>query len=95
MSTERKKVEPAFPFGRIKMTPGAELLAQADVAKCLLRHLEADWGDISNADKRVNDEALLYGSGLLSSYVDRNGKKFMVITEADRSITTVLLPEEY
>jgi hypothetical protein len=90
-----RKATAAFPFGRIRITPGAKGLHQADLATSLLRHIAGDWGELCDEDKRVNDEALCFGDGLLSSYIDRRGTRFFIITEADRSATTILLPEEY
>lgn len=94
MSVERKSLA-MFSFGRIQMTARAKKLLQADVAKSVLRHITGDWGDLCEEDKRVNTEALRFGEGLLSTYLDRNGTRFLIITEADRSATTILLPEEY
>ena len=55
----------------------------------------ADWGDVSEEDRKANDEAIDFGSRILSSYADRHGIRFWIITEADRSATTILLPEDY
>ncbi len=66
-----------------------------DVATALRRHARADWGELDEHDRQVNDEALRSGGRLLSVYSDRNGKRMYVITEHDRRITTVLLPEDY
>ena len=59
------------------------------------RHSLADWGEVCMHDKRANDLALENGGRLFSTYRDANSQKFWVITEADRSCTTVLFPEEY
>lgn len=87
-----------FPLGETVMTPGA-LAALVDSATLpgdlLLRHVAGDWGDVSDHDRKVNDEALRDGDRLLSSYKTKPGEKIWVITEADRSVTTVLLPDEY
>lgn len=61
----------------------------------LARHARGDWGDIDDHDRQANNEALRSGDRLLSVYHDRNGRKFYVITEANREVTTVLLPEDY
>jgi hypothetical protein len=61
----------------------------------LSRHLSGDWGDLSAEDKRRNNQALREGTRLFSSYNIGNGVKIWIITEADRSVTTALLPEEY
>lgn len=61
----------------------------------LNRHAAGDWGDLSNDDRRANAEALKDGSRLLSAYHLKDGTKIWIITEVDRSATTVLLPAEY
>ena len=61
----------------------------------LVRHLNGDWGDLSEADKAANNEALQNGGRLISAYHAPDGTKFWIITEADRSFTTYLLPDEY
>lgn len=85
-----------FKPGQILFTPGAaEVLDVDDAINALRRHARGDFGDVSENDKMYNEEALETGDRILSSYTDRNGIKFWIITEADRSATTVLLPEEY
>jgi len=85
-----------FPLGQTVITVGArDALHPADVIAALERHATGDWGDVCAEDKQLNDQALKEGARLLSSYQDRNSVKFWIITEADRSATTVLLPEEY
>ena len=85
-----------FPLGRIVATPNAlENLTQEDIMPVLRRHASGDWGDLDEEDKRANDLALKNGSRLLSAYHAKNGTKFWIITEADRSVTTLLLPEDY
>lgn len=94
MSTQCAK--PTFRFGSIYITPGArEKLLERDVAAGLLRHLRGDWGDVSEDDWKENEFSLKNGFRILSSYVDRNQHRFWIITEADRSKTTILLPREY
>jgi len=85
-----------FPTGQIVATPGALSLAEQglDLLKCLQRHLTGDWGDLCEEDKAENEFSLQNGFRLLSSYPTRFGKLW-IITEADRSVTTFLLPEEY
>jgi hypothetical protein len=61
----------------------------------LRRHAIGDWGDLGAEDWKANDEALTSGGRLLSAYVVRAGEQLWIITEADRSSTTILLPEEY
>lgn len=85
-----------FDLGRTLITPGAQAdLDPRDVAACLTRHARGDWGECCPEDSRENDYSLPRRLRLLSVYRDRNGAKFWVITEADRSATTVLLPDEY
>lgn len=85
-----------FELGQTLVTPGAyEALNLKDAADCLVRHASGDWGDMSEEDKAYNEEALVTGDRILSSYRDSNGIKFWIITEWDRSTTTILLPDEY
>lgn len=83
-------------LGKTVITSGAiNALSASDVASALARHASGDWGAVGEEDWRLNDEAYREGSRLLSSYTSALGTKFWIITESDRSITTVLLPEEY
>ena len=87
-----------FPLGRIVATPGAiDALARAnqDPHDFLNRHVAGEWGELENEDKTENNFSLQHGFRILSSYVTVAGEKLWVITEADRSATTLLLPEEY
>lgn len=85
-----------FQPGQIVATRGAlSALSREDIMKALRRHLSGDWGDLSTEDKQENDFAVNNGFRILSSYSSKKGVKFWIITEADRSATTVLLPEEY
>jgi len=85
-----------FALGRTVITRGAlDALSGEDVHACIARHASGDWGDVCPEDKQANDDALRVGSRLLSAYHTEGGRKFWIITEADRSATTVLLPEEY
>ena len=63
--------------------------------EALARHERADWGEVCTEDKAENNRALENGGRLMSVWTDPQGTKFWIITEADRSVTTVLLPEEY
>jgi hypothetical protein len=66
------------------------------VTKSLDRHFEADWGNLTEEDKLANDQALITNERVMSSYVhEKSGKKIWIITECDRSVSTVLFPEEY
>jgi hypothetical protein len=87
-----------FDLGQIVMTPGANealLTAQQVPAEFLLRHKHGDWGELCAEDRRENERSLLHGSRLLSSYRTRTAEKLWIITEWDRSVTTLLLPQEY
>lgn len=89
-------VSPLFELGRTVITPNAlHSLNTEDVCKCITRHICGDWGDLEEHDRKMNDEAVLDLERILSAYHDREGVKFYVITEGDRSATTVLLPEDY
>lgn len=85
-----------FSLGRTLMTRGAlaELTA-LDVRNAIGRHMRGDWGIVCADDRYANDRALVHEGRLLSVYESSNGKKFWIITEWDRSATTVLLPDEY
>ena len=85
-----------FNPGSIVSTPGALELAQQgiDLLSYLQRHLQGDWGNLCPEDKAENDYSLQHGFRLFSAYETSLGKLW-IITEADRSVTTFLLPEEY
>lgn len=87
-----------FELGQLVMTPGADealLVAQHVPPEFLLRHKQGDWGDLCAEDARENERSLRLGNRLLSAYRTRREAKLWVITEWDRSVTTLLLPEEY
>lgn len=87
-----------FRLGRLAATPGAlDALEQSgqQPAHFLARHAAGDWGEVCAEDRRLNDLAVADGSRLLSAYHTAKGVKLWVITEADRSQTTLLLPDEY
>jgi len=87
--------KPKFPLGQIVITANAQAtLDPADVQQGLSRHASGDWGDIGLEDHEENELSLKEGFRLMSVY--RSGdKRFWIITEADRSVTTVLMPEDY
>ena len=95
--------KPDFSIGKLLATPAAlEALEQADVDLIDLveRHICKDWGDLTDEDKQLNDEALHDGSRILSAYILPTEVKIWIITEAadengERDATTALLPEEY
>lgn len=86
-----------FPTGQIVATPGVMTLAEegVDLLHYLARHVHGDWGDLDIEDIATNNENLRAGNRLHSSYDLDNGKTLWIITERDRSVTTLLLPEEY
>ena len=89
---------PLFALGQIVATPGA--LSALERAKqtptCfLVRHAIGDWGELESTDVAENEYSVVHGFRLLSSYQTDAGENLWIITEADRSATTVLLPEEY
>ena len=89
---------PLFPAGQIVATPGAlDLLEQANKSSLefLSRHLRGDWGELCPDDKTENELSLKHGYRLMSSYQLTDTEKLWIITEADRSVTTLLLPTEY
>ncbi|MCI0459844.1 MAG: hypothetical protein L0Z62_23080 [Gemmataceae bacterium] len=87
---------PKFPLGLTVIARQAhEVLHPGDVYLALGRHQRGHWGDVGREDWEENELSLREGFRLLSAYRDRHGIKFWIITEWDRSITTVLLPEEY
>jgi len=95
-----------FPLGQVVATPGAldALRERADyLVQLLARHAAGDWGVVGDEDQRANDTALREGTRLLSAYpIDpakpsrgHGDNTLWIITESDRSVTTILLPEEY
>ena|ERR1017187_10134946 len=89
-------IRPKFPLGAIAMTTKALLgLPFEDISAALARHSQGDCGDVCPEDRAENERALATGGRLFSVYHDRNGLKFWIITEADRSATTVLFPDDY
>lgn len=95
-STLTSLTEPKFSLGQLVATRNAaNCLSTSDVSEALRRHASGDWGDLTDDDRAENELSLIEGFRLLSSYVSSTGVKFWIITEADRSSTTVLLPEDY
>ena len=97
-SSEVRVILLTFPVGQIVATPGAlDALedAKQSLSEFLTRHCARDWGELDAEDSKTNDEALQTGERLLSAYQLANGQSIWIITEADRSATTALLPSEY
>ena len=87
--------EPKFPLGQVVITANAaQHVDTIAVHKALRRHAAGDWGDISAEDACENEHSLTAGFRLLSAY-GTGERRFWIITEADRSVTTILLPQDY
>jgi hypothetical protein len=87
-----------FPLGSLVATPAAlEALGNSGQSPTdfLSRHVKGDWGAVCPEDWSLNDQALVNGDRLLSAYTTLKGVKIWIITEHDRSVTTVLLPDDY
>ena len=95
-----------LPLGLVTMTPGAQDLFEAYgslgslfLAYCLKRHMTGNWGNVDKEDWETNDDALATGGRILSAYILDEDKpqstRIWIITEADRSVTTILTPDEY
>ena len=90
--------KPLFDLGQVVATPGA--LAALEEAgqspsEFLTRHVRGDWGMVDEHDQGANDDAVQHGDRILSSYVLKTNVRVWAITEADRSSTCLILPEEY
>jgi hypothetical protein len=87
-----------FPLGRVVATPGAlRAFEKAEQAPDVFldRHVNGDWGDVPEEDKQENEVSVEQGFRILSAYTTSAGDRIWVLTEADRSATILLLPEEY
>ena len=100
-ASQPKSGHARFPLGQLAATPGAlDLLEQHQVSlfDLLARHASGDWGDVGDEDAHANEQALIHGSRLLSCYklvTSNPDTRVWIISEADRSVTTALLPSEY
>ncbi|HAL72910.1 MAG TPA: hypothetical protein DCP71_14175 [Verrucomicrobiales bacterium] len=93
---DRLPIEPKIQLGFVCATPGAlSVLTALEITTALLRHQRGDWGDLSKEDIEENELSLREGFRILSAYPMAGDEKFWIITEADRTVTTVLLPSEY
>ena len=93
-----RSTRPRLTLGRLFASPGALKVLRAanvSVGDLLTRHLRCDWGDLTAEDRAQNDLALETGLRVLSSYALPGNGKVWIITEWDRSVTTVLLPDDY
>lgn len=96
--SDRGTKKPRFALGQVVATPGAlDALKEAkqQPAEFLGRHVSGDWGEVPPEDAAENELSVKQGFRILSAYTLKTGVKIWVITEADRSATTLLLPSEY
>lgn len=94
--SEETTLKPKFSLGQTVITRNAaDKLNPADVVTGMERHVSGEWGELCPEDIAQNERALQREGRLVSVYRDDNGTRFYIITEADRSVTTVLLPEDY
>jgi|JI7StandDraft_1071085.scaffolds.fasta_scaffold539533_1 hypothetical protein len=85
-----------FALGQIVITRHAQnALSSRDLNEALIRHLEGDWGQVCESDRQLNDSAIQDGGRIMSEYCSSSGVRFWIITEYDRSVTTILLPSDY
>lgn len=91
-----KTMRKLFALGQTVITTNAaETLDGSSVLEAIIRHQCGDWGECCPQDRDANEEALVTGARIFSVYRDSEDVKFWIITEWDRSVTTVLLPEDY
>lgn len=97
-STREQRPIALFPLGQVVATPGAlEAMEQyaINALDLIQRHQSGDWGSVPPSDAEENDKSVANGWRILSSYPISDDQNIWIITEADRSVTTLLLPEEY
>jgi len=97
-TTNKQSIITRFALGQTFITPGAEealQIAGQTATEFLRLHMSGDWGELSDEDVRENEFSLKEGLRLLSAYQTGKGQKIWIITEGDRSATTILLPSEY
>lgn len=91
-------VNQLFPLGQVSLTPSVEELRvnnMIDVSALISRHVSGDWSDMCADDIQANKDAIADGCRVFSSYKLNDSDKIWIITEHDRSHTTLLLPQEY
>ena len=87
---------PKFSLGQIVATPNAlSQIPNDEIFIALSRHVRGDWGELDPEDRNSNEQALKGEGRLFSAYLSAQSIKFWIITECDRSVTTILLPEDY
>lgn len=88
--------KPKFSLGSLVATAGVlDVVPHDEIMIALGRHICGDWGEVDEEDRETNEHGLIHALRLLSVYHSKSGTKFWIITEHDRSVTTVLLPSEY
>lgn len=93
---EKEKPNWLFKPGRVVATPGVlKKIPGLKLTSALKRHLQGDWGDVCDEGRATNDRAVKSGERIFSVYHSESEVKFWIITEWDRSATTILLPDEY
>lgn len=96
MSEDFPIIDSKFELGFIGMTPGVQSeIDSNEIIDAIRRHAQCDWGELDDEDAKANEWSLENNTRLLSVYRSSTRVKFYIITEADRSSTTVLLPREY
>lgn len=97
MTSDATKISTLFVLGNLYITRHAkEVVSHQDIQSFVSRHLSGDWGLVSEEDWEANEQALIHGTRLLSIYRTTEEQQLVwIITEADRSASTILLPEEY
>ena len=103
LDSNEENTRPLFPLGRVVITTNLQAKLretnperwEAELIGLISRHTSGDWGDLDEDDKRQNDLALVRGFRIFSAYETVSDVKIWIISEADRSVTTVLLPEDY
>jgi hypothetical protein len=97
MTSDATKISTLFVIGNLYITRHAkEVVSHQDIQSFVTRHLSGDWGLVGEEDWEANEQALIHGMRLLSIYRTTEEQQLVwIITEADRSATTILLPEEY
>ena len=97
-NTNQRPTFARLQLGQTYITPGAEealMIAGQTGIEFLRRHMSGDFGDVSDEDLRENEFSLQEGFRVLSAYSTSKGEKLWIITEADRTSTTIILPSEY
>ena len=96
MSNTMKTSGGKFDLGELRASRAvSENLPLTETLSLLKRHATGDWGLVGKEDWEANEQALIHGTRLLSAYKTSTGKRVWIISEADRSVTTILFPEEY